>query len=61
MELYPDEFLAWYLFFMEEDVLTCPHCEGEIRREDVDDSFDKEGLYVVCPYCNEKIREEDFD
>lgn len=61
MDLLPDEFIAWYLFFMEDDGLTCPHCGEEISREELDECFDKEGLFIACSYCKAKIKEKDFE
>lgn len=59
MNIFPDdEFLMWYLIFMDGDVLTCPHCNEEIFRGALEEAFD--GAIIVCPHCGANITEVDF-
>ena len=57
MAIFPDDFLLWYLIFMDGDTLACPHCGGKIGRYEIDKDF---GDTLICPRCGEEIREEDF-
>lgn len=62
MGLFPDDnFLLWYLIFMDGNILTCPHCGAGIERYEIDKVFDKEEDIIICPYCGEKISKGDFE
>ena len=59
MNIFPDdEFLLWYLIFMDGDILTCPHCNGDLSRGALEEAFD--GDVIVCPHCESNIAESDF-
>lgn len=53
-----DDFLLWYLIFMDGDILTCSHCGGEIERYEIDKDF---GDPLSSPRYGKEIREEDFE
>jgi transcription initiation factor IIE alpha subunit len=57
----PDDFLLWYLIFMDGDILICPHCKADIERYELDKAFDSQEEIIVCPSCGEKIKEEDLE
>ena len=62
MDIFPDDdFLLWYLIFMDGGILKCPHCGAEIERYELDKVFESKNGIITCPYCNEEIREGDFE
>jgi len=51
-----DEFIEWYFSMFETDTITCPHCNAEIEKE----QLQGDGESIVCAHCNGKITKNDF-
>jgi len=51
-----DEFIEWYFGMFETDTITCPHCNVEIEKN----QLEEEGDGVICPHCDGKISKNDF-